>query len=340
MTITRRTVLTGLAAAAAVPAMPRAVAAQAMASLPAIRERTLAFLSALAPDKAARARFEMGSPTWREWNFMGINLIKPGIRFEEMDAREQEAGVALLEALLSPEGFAKAERVRLLQDVLAALGVGPPDRNSNRYSFAIFGEPAAGELWGARFEGHHLTLTATLLGDEMVAVTPSSFSCNPNDVTIGPTAGTTAIIAEEQLARTLFADLSPAAQARARIADRAYSNILSLAGLEDRFARREGLPAADLTAAQQDLLWQLVETYAAEHWPGPVADAQRERIRAGDREAVHFAWGGANEPDTRLYYRLHGDTFVIELASVDSVAQHLHTIYHDPERTLGRHIAG
>ena len=39
--------------------------------------------------------------------------------------------------------------------------------------------------------------------------------------------------------------------------------------------RRSALAAAELTAAQRDLLWQLVETYAVEHLSPTLAAAQR-----------------------------------------------------------------
>jgi hypothetical protein len=155
---------------------------------------------------------------------------------------------------------------------------------------------------------------------------------------MGPYEGSIALAVEEGAARALFADLPPAIQVHARINDIAYRQIMAVAGQESIFTVREGIPVADMTTAQQDLLWQIAEAYAADHWPEPIASAQRERLREGDRDAVHFAWAGANLEDTPLYYRLHGDAFVMELATVDTAAQHLHTIYHDTERTLGRHL--
>jgi hypothetical protein len=337
--LSRRTVLAGAAAAAALPALPSiAVAQPAPLAIPGIRERTQILLAALPPELAAAARFDLGGETWRSWNYFGTNLVKPGARFEQMGPAEREAGTDLLYAMLSPSGFEKVDRVRALQDVLRAMGIGAADRNSDRYSFAIFNEPSPTELWGLRFEGHHLTLSLTLRGDEILSVTPSAFSCWPNDVTMGPYEGSIALAVEEGMARTLFADLSSAIQANARINGTAFRQIMAIAGRENIFAVREGIPAADMTTAQQDLLWQIAEAYAAEHWPEPIASAQRARLREGDREAVHFAWAGDNIEDTPLYYRLHGDSFVMELATVDTAAQHLHTIYHDTERTLGLHV--
>ena len=58
-------------------------------------------------------------------------------------------------------------------------------------------------------------------------------------------------------------------------------------------------------------------------------------MRAGDGDAVHFAWYGANTPEKAFGYRVIGDGFVIEMGSVDEAAQHLHTIYHDLGNVLG-----
>ena len=59
------------------------------------------------------------------------------------------------------------------------------------------------------------------------------------------------------------------------------------------------------------------------------------RTRAGDKEAVHFAWYGPNTPEKAFGYRVIGDGFVIEMASVDAEAQHLHTVYNDLGNVLG-----
>src|SRR5215207_4202087 len=107
--LSRRTVLGGLGAAATLPALPCFAAAQATASvapiIPGIADRTNAFLAVLAPERAAAARFPLDSGAWRGWNYFGTNLVKPGIRFEQMEAVEQDAGTELLVAMLSPAGF-------------------------------------------------------------------------------------------------------------------------------------------------------------------------------------------------------------------------------------------
>jgi len=158
----------------------------------------------------------------------------------------------------------------------------------------------------------------------------------PNRITSGKHAGLVTLKDEEALGRRLFADLAPERQAQARQSDTALANILSYAGRERANAQKAGVAAAALSAAQRDLVWQLIETYAVAHLSPALAAAQRTRVRSGDREAVHFAWYGPNTAETAFGYRVIADGFVIEIGSVDAAAQHLHTVYHDLTNVLGR----
>jgi hypothetical protein len=221
---------------------------------------------------------------------------------------------------------------------LAARGDGVGRRSSQRFSFAVFGEPADRGTWGFRLEGHHLSLSIAVRDGRIISVTPSSFSANPNRVQSGTYAGLVTLKGEEALGRRLFGDLAPKLQGRARLSDTALRNILSYAGRERTNAQRVGIAAADLMAVQREILWQLIETYAVEHLSPTLATAQRARISSGDREAVHFAWYGPNTVETAFGYRVIGDGFVIEIGSVDTAAQHLHTIYHDLANVLGRSV--
>ncbi|MEM8811158.1 MAG: DUF3500 domain-containing protein [Pseudomonadota bacterium] len=335
---TRRAVIAGAAALAAVPSTFATTPEEEapIAPLPQARDRVKTFLSSLDENQRERTRFELGSSTWHNWNYFGGRLIKPGLPMKDMSDEQQIAALDLLSSVFSPTGMEKADRVMHLQDVLAARG--DPRRSSENFSFAVFGVPGPTTPWAFRFEGHHLTMTATFRGDDLIAVTPSSFSCNPNEVTSGDHRGMIALTDEEMLARTLQADLKSAARHHAQIDERAYRNIMTSAGREQSLITPEGLPASDLTSGQTDLLFALIETYAVDHLAFDIADNQRARIRTGDSNAIRFAWAGGNEKGTPFYYRLTGETFLIELATVDRQAQHLHTIYHDLERNLGGHV--
>jgi hypothetical protein len=294
-------------------------------------------LAGLDPERRKAASFAWDGPEWRGWNYFGIGgYIKPGLRLEQMSAEQKAAAWDLLATWQSPAGIAKTKNVMLLQDVLAASGNGSGQRSSERFSFAVFGTPVETGTWGFRLEGHHLTQSIAVRDNRIVSVTPSSFSALPNRITRGSHAGLVTLKDEEALARRLLGDLPPKLQARARLSDAALGNILSYAGRERANAQKVGLPAAELGPAQRDLVWQLIDTYAVDYLIPALAAAQRARVRAGDREAVHFAWYGPNTPEQAFGYRLIGDGFVIELGSVDPAAQHLHTIYNDLGNVLGR----
>ncbi|MEM7022044.1 MAG: DUF3500 domain-containing protein [Pseudomonadota bacterium] len=294
------------------------------------------FLATLEPAAAQAARFDFGGNTHRGWNFMGTG-IKPGLLLERMSAEQKAAADTLLRRLLSEAGYAKMRLVMATQDVMRALGRGPADRNAERFAIAVFGTPGP-DLWGVRIEGHHLSLSWTLSGDRIVGITPASFSVIPQHIPVGKLRGTTVLEREEGWGRRLIRDLTGRRRAHALFAERSPGNVQAMAGREDRFAAKQGIAAADLADAQRDLLWELIETTTVEPWPTPIAEQQRARIRAGDPQAAHFAWAGGLEPGEMFYYRIHGDTFVLEFASVFRDPEHLHAVYHDPPRTLGRHM--
>jgi hypothetical protein len=293
------------------------------------------FIGGLEPDKQKAASFTWNGAEWRNWNYFGAaGYIKPGLRLEQMNAAQKAAAWNLLATLFSPAGIEKTRNVMTLQDVLAASGNGTGQRSSERFSFALYGTPAETGAWGFRLEGHHLTQSISVRDNRIVAVTPSSFSALPNRITSGKHAGLITLKDEEALARRLASDL--ASKPRVKQGEQPLYNILSYAGRERANAQKVGIAAADLTAGQRDLLWQLIDTYSVEHLVPALAAAQKTRMRAGDRAAVHFAWYGPNTPEKAFGYRVIGDGFVIEMGSVDAEAQHLHTIYHDLENVLGR----
>lgn len=174
-----------------------------------MRARASAFLAALDEGQRSATTFSFDDRNWQRWNYMTGSAVSPGLPLERMSDEQKVLALDLLRSGLSEAGMDKAERVMVLQDVLRdELNKGAPDRNSERFSTAIFGTPSDTGTWAWRFEGHHLTLTYTLVGDEIVSVTPSSFSSDPNTVASGPHRGLVALVDEEEMGRTLFRDLS------------------------------------------------------------------------------------------------------------------------------------
>ncbi|QPH55405.1 DUF3500 domain-containing protein [Pontivivens ytuae] len=339
--LNRREALALTAGGAALAALPAAIRpAQAQAATPGalMVERAQRVLGLLDEPQVESVRFGFDSATRRAWDYMIGSAVPTGLPLEQMTAEQKDAAMDLLATALSPSGLVMAERIMLQQDILRdEWGKGSPTRNSERFSLTVYGEPGDGP-WAWRWEGHHLTLSLTLVGDRVVSVTPNAFASEPNTVPSGPHAGMVVLEEEEMLGRQLFADLAQPNRDRALLREASFGNVLTTAGNERRFGNdRAGVPLADLPQAQADLAVRLIEVYAVDPLTTALAEEQSARIREGDLMATRFGWAGADLDGPSIYYRLHGDTFVIEFATVRNQPQHLHTIRHDPERNLGNH---
>src|SRR4051794_21334959 len=137
------------------------------------------FLAVLTPEQKAKAQFQLTDEERKNWHF--IPRVRKGLPIKEMNQGQRLLAQALLATGLSPQGYGKAVGIMSLEDVLAELEKGKgPVRDPENYFVSIFGDPAAKDAWGWRFEGHHLALNFAA-GAGGVAVTPSFFGTNPGE---------------------------------------------------------------------------------------------------------------------------------------------------------------
>ena len=337
--LTRRTMLAQSVGTAAVLTVPGAAfAADATGKL--MRDRALRWLAMLDGPARDKAGFAFDSRRRRIWNYMRGSAFSEGLPLEQMTPPQKDAARDLLASALSSHGLNTAENIMLQQDIMRdEWGKGSPDRNRERFSLSIFGTPSATDPWAWRWEGHHLTITFTLMGDQIISQTPKAFSSEPNTVPSGPHKGLV-VLENEALGRALYRDLSESARKAALVSDSSYGNILTRPGREDRIKTREGVAIGDLTEGQGDMVRRLIEIYTSDHLTGPLAEAQKTRIASEDGAEIRFAWAGPDIDDESLYYRIHGQTFLIEFATLFNQPQHHHTIVHDPARNFGDHRIG
>ncbi|WP_204413295.1 DUF3500 domain-containing protein [Actibacterium sp. 188UL27-1] len=333
---TRRVVLAGAAATATATAWPRIGRAAGIGTD--MCSRAESWLSSLSDTQRAAAMFDFDDPQRLAWTFMYGSQPAPGIRLEQMTAAQKDGALEVLATGLSTEGFQTALNIMLQQDILRdEWSKGSADRNRERFSLMIFGTPTADTPWAWRWEGHHLSLTYTLIGEEVISVTPSSFSSEPNTVPSGPHRGLVVLPDEESLGRALYTDLNAVNKSVALLEERSFGNILTTAGNEGRISAPAGVPLGDLPAVQMDIARRLLDVYTVDHLPGTLAEGQAARIAGEDLTAVRFGWAGPNERDASMYYRLHGETFLIEFATLRNQPEHHHAIRHDLTRNFGAH---
>ena len=292
-------------------------------------DAALAFLDALDEGQRSKARLDFADESERtNWHY--IPRERAGLPIKEMDAAQRARALDLVAAGLSAPARERARTIMALEPVLAEVEGrgGRFSRDEELYYVSLFGEVGGGGPWGWRFEGHHISLNNTILGDR-VSAAPLFFGANPAEVRHGEREGLRALAAEEDLARDLLSQLDGEQRARAVISDRAPDDILT------RNAPRvggevvpEGLAAADMSPGQRQLLEALVRVYV-ERQPEALAGMQMQKLRQGDLEAAHFAWAGSDRRGQGHYYRVLAPAFLAEYDNTQNDANHIHAVWRD-----------
>ncbi len=318
--------------AAEVAAPEQAVAELAAAEMVAA---AVTFVESL--DGPAREKALIDLEDEERFNFNYVPMERRGLPLKEMTLEQRRAAHDLLQTTLSSRGYLKATGIMQLEEILYVLEDNSPRRDRELYYLSIFGSPSAEEPWGWRFEGHHLSLNYTSVGNELTAVTPSFLGSNPAEVRDGPMAGLRVLAAEEDLARALLLALDETQRARAVISDEAPNDVITSNERRASIERMEGLPVAEMTAAQRQMLIRLIEEYAHNLRP-ELAEGHLARIRAAGIEQLHFAWMGSAERGDPHYYRVHGPNVLFEYDNTQTNANHVHSVWRDLENDFGQDL--
>jgi hypothetical protein len=283
-----------------------------------------AFLATLDAGERRAASFPFNSEERLNWGY--VPRERRGLAVGQMRPASREAAGRLLGAALSERGTRTVETIASLEDVLFAVE-GWRGRDRGLYSVTVFGEPAERGAWAWRYEGHHVSLNWTILDGAIVASSPQFLGANPAEVRSGPSRGTRALAAEEDLARALLGSLAPAQRSRAILAAAAPRDIVTGSARQAGILERRGLVWPDLDSKQQGLLLSLVQEYAAVQTPA-VAQSRLAKVRR-ELARVVFAWMGGTEPGAGHYYRIQGESFLIEYDNTQDGANHIHSVWRE-----------
>src|SRR6266705_142940 len=90
---------------------------------------------------------------------------RPGACIALASVADRKAAHRLLSTALSDHAYAQAMVIIALEEVLDRAERGQMNRHSGDCFVSVFGDPAGYDPWSWRFEGHHLSVTMTLVGD-------------------------------------------------------------------------------------------------------------------------------------------------------------------------------
>lgn len=311
-----------------------AISRQTEAPAAAMTTAAAAFLDSLSTEQATAVRFPFDGEDRFDWHF--IPRERKGVPLKTMTASQRAAGLDLLRTGLSEKGFTKAESIRQLEQILFELE-GRDIRDPDLYFFMVFGEPAEGNTWGWRYEGHHISQNWTIVNGTRIASSPQFFGTNPADVRDGPKRGTRVLGREEDQARTLLASLNDAQRASAMLNDTAPRDILTSNQREAAMQDDLGVAQRDLDQNQRGVLWSIIEEYATTQ-PTAVADRRLMEIRNAGLDGIKFGWMGGAARGEPHYYRIQGPTFLIEYDNTQGNGNHAHSVWRDFKGDFGRDL--
>ncbi len=273
-----------------------------------------------------------------------------GLPLGLMRPRQQSKALHLVATGLSAAGYGTVCTIMSLENVLEAVEGWPPGRDRERrrdpglYYLRVFGEPGGAGSWSWRFGGHHVSLHHLVVEGAVAASTPCFLGANPaSSPLLGPHP-LRLLAGVEDLARDLVRSLRSEQAERAVLTGAAPADIVSGncprvdlpigTGDTELTAAPKGLPARELAPAQQDVLRTLLGAYLGRI---PEELAEREAAKfAGERlGAVHFAWAGGTAPGQPHYYRLQGPRLLVEYDNTQNDANHVHSVWRDPEGDFG-----
>ncbi len=297
-----------------------------------------AFLKQLSPEQLKISQLAYAAPERVDWHFIPKPARK-GMQVKEMTPAQREAAFLLLRSVVSQMGYKKATTIMAMEKLLFELekGKGANIRDSERYYFTVFGNPAGQEPWGLSIEGHHMSLNFVLKGDQVISSTPQVFAANPatikNANASGFEIGARILAHEEQLAFDLVKSLTAEQLAAALIDKTAPKEVRNAGMAQPPTDAAVGIAAGKLSAEQQKVLRSLLEEYCGA-MPEHVAQARLKELDAVGFDKVHFAWAGATEPGIGHYYRVQGPTFLVEFVNTQpdaagNVANHIHCLWRD-----------
>ncbi|MBB6051496.1 DUF3500 domain-containing protein [Armatimonas rosea] len=295
-----------------------------------------ALLATLTPEQRKAVSFAFTDSQQRvRWSNLPTGIVqRAGLRMGDLNETQQKAVHALLQAILSKQGYQKVVDIVNGDEVLRQTdGGGRLIFGKAEYYLSFLGKPSATSPWMFQFGGHHLAVNATVVGKD-ITLAPSLPAAQPAKYTLG---GKTIQPLGRELSKgfALIQALTPEQQKTAIRAPYFIDLVLG-PGQDGKTLAPEGIPGSALTEPQKKLLLDLMA-----EWIGNVNDndaAPKLAAAKANLDKTYFAWGGPTTTGSAAYYRVTGPTIVLEYSPQRMGGDgtgHTHCIYREPGNDYG-----
>lgn len=276
-----------------------------------------------------------GASVWS--NYPASDVLRPGLPLGDMTEEQRAAAMALLQAALSPEGYAKVQQIIASDQALHEGGTNYAS-GTDAYVLGIFGTPSEDGNWMMQFGAHHLGLNLVIRGGDGT-LTPTMTGAQPAQYTDAEGNAVRVLADENDKAFALLDSLTEDQRAKA-VLGYEVNDLVYGPGATSAPMMPEGLQGSDMTEEQQALMIDIISEWTGivtEDWAAPRLD----QLRA-DLDETWFAWSGPlTHEDGRngsSYYRIQGPRLVIEFSPQGvggDPTNHVHTVYRDPTNAYG-----
>lgn len=307
-----------------------------------------AYLDGLRPYQRVVGHLPMDAPEWRLWTNALPTWHPKGMRLDRLPDRDRERALRVVEASLSPDGYASVRTAMALNQSLGELIDDYRDTLTEyAYWFTVFGEPSVETPWGWQLMGHHVDLHCVFVEGQVV-LAPVFLGAEPSAGT-GRFGDLRALNAETDVALAFRRTLDPGREEEYLLGPSLRAEDLppdlagpwngrhrAGAGADNLVLPPEGVVAASLTGGELDGLLELVRVYLRRL---PHAQAERDLARFRDHlPQTRFAWRGGHDDVCAFYYRIHSPVLLVEydnhpgvfLANPEPARYHVHTIVRAP----------
>lgn len=295
-----------------------------------------AFLVMLTPDQRKQLMLPIDDPERREWTNVPPGSDVGGLRLGDLNKEQLEGACAFLSTVMSKSGYLKSRNIMLADDLLLK-----SEKQANRrggfgsanFWVAIFGTPSESNPWGVQWDGHHVAINLSIVG-EKVTMSPSFIGTQPHrfkvgDEEISPMKG-------ETEGGYIFIDSLTHKQRKEAIQGAKRARMVAGPGKDGAKPKLTGLSCESLSPEQRVKLMKLIALWVND-LPKAAAEARLAEIEAQLDQTI-FAWNGPYDLGSDMSYHLAGPGVIIEYCGQDlggDPLDHLHSIYRDPTNEYG-----
>ncbi|WP_420602209.1 DUF3500 domain-containing protein [Flagellimonas sp.] len=295
------------------------------------------FLNSLNQKQLNQAVLPFNDTSRESWHFFPASMLdKKGIQLGELNPSQKDFFHNMLKSHLSQSGYQKTLKIIDLENVLLELEGNANMRDAEKYYIAFYGNPKSEHVWGWSFEGHHLSLNFTVVGNH-ISFAPRFMGAAPATIKHGKRKGQRVLVQEQDLGLELINLLTPDQRPSAVFRQVAFREIVTFVESTVKPLEAVGINAKDLDVQQQKLLWKLIYEYISA-MPEDLAKKRMENVKKEQPSNIHFGWAGATSSGKPHYYRIQGKTFLIEFDNTQSNANHIHSVWRDFDGDFGRDL--